>query len=212
MPCQTQVPFLYRSNLSTMAEEDDFTKHENNTPPTVTTTDASKHHEEPVDTSSDANDIVATTTPVPSDELDPRILNGEKDPPSEQPTVLARVDYTVLTPTQKKIIVFTASLASVFSPMATAIYCKFKTQSMPMSNVDNYRSFIRNNCKRPQCVEYTNQYYRDSLSRCSRNSSRFCCRLGRYNWEKTKYAKVSSFSGLVHLVVESKDNKYTNSL
>lgn len=33
-------------------------------------------------------------------------------------------DYSVLTPGQKKAIIMTASLASLFSPMATAIYCK----------------------------------------------------------------------------------------
>jgi hypothetical protein len=48
------------------------------------------------------------------------------DPPSEE---IQRVqtpgeDYSVLTVTQKKLVITTASLASLFSPMATAIYCQ----------------------------------------------------------------------------------------
>jgi hypothetical protein len=49
------------------------------------------------------------------------------EPPADQP--LQRVqsageDYSVLTVTQKRITVMAASLASLFSPMATAIYCQ----------------------------------------------------------------------------------------
>jgi len=51
------------------------------------------------------------------------------EPPSEQPlqrvTTAPGEDYSVLTVTQKKLIVMTASFASLFSPMATAIYCKY---------------------------------------------------------------------------------------
>jgi hypothetical protein len=51
------------------------------------------------------------------------------EPPSEQPLERAATtpgeDYSVLTATQKKLVVMTASIASLFSPMATAIYCKF---------------------------------------------------------------------------------------
>jgi hypothetical protein len=49
------------------------------------------------------------------------------EPPSEQPVqpvLQAEEDYSVFSTTQKKLIVTTASLASVFSPMATAIYCQ----------------------------------------------------------------------------------------
>jgi hypothetical protein len=45
------------------------------------------------------------------------------EPPSEQPAP-AGEDYSILKPAQKKAIVLTASLASLFSPMATAIYCE----------------------------------------------------------------------------------------
>lgn len=49
------------------------------------------------------------------------------EPPSEtpiEPTGTSTVEYSVFTVTQKKMIVLTASLASLFSPMASAIYCK----------------------------------------------------------------------------------------
>jgi hypothetical protein len=45
------------------------------------------------------------------------------EPPTEQPAP-AGEDYSILKPAQKKAIVLTASLASLFSPMATAIYCE----------------------------------------------------------------------------------------
>jgi hypothetical protein len=48
------------------------------------------------------------------------------DPPSEEIQIVQTPgeDYSVLTVTQKKLIITTASLASLFSPMATAIYCQ----------------------------------------------------------------------------------------
>jgi hypothetical protein len=48
------------------------------------------------------------------------------EPPSEQQlqrSATTGEDYSVLTVTQKKLIIIVASLASLFSPMATAIYC-----------------------------------------------------------------------------------------
>jgi hypothetical protein len=45
------------------------------------------------------------------------------EPPAEQ-SVPQGKDYSVLTDGQKKAVVLTASLASLFSPMATAIYCE----------------------------------------------------------------------------------------
>lgn len=48
------------------------------------------------------------------------------DVPSDQQAQItqpAGEDYTVLSATQKRLIVTAASLASLFSPMATAIYC-----------------------------------------------------------------------------------------
>ncbi|PMD41029.1 MFS general substrate transporter [Hyaloscypha variabilis F] len=57
------------------------------------------------------------------------VIQGQDDPPAEPPSEqeVQRVqsageDYSVLTVTQKRLIVATASLASLFSPMATAIY------------------------------------------------------------------------------------------
>jgi hypothetical protein len=53
--------------------------------------------------------------------------NPDDEPPSETPvesTGTSTVEYSVFTVTQKKMIVLTASLASLFSPMASAIYCK----------------------------------------------------------------------------------------
>lgn len=45
------------------------------------------------------------------------------EPPVEQPGPPGK-DYSILTIAQKRIIVLTASFASLFSPMATAIYCE----------------------------------------------------------------------------------------
>jgi hypothetical protein len=44
------------------------------------------------------------------------------EPAVEHPG-LAREDYSILTVAQKRAVVLTASFASLFSPMATAIYC-----------------------------------------------------------------------------------------
>ena len=58
----------------------------------------------------------------------PSAINlASEEPPSEKPIEPAGPsgqDYSVLTVTQKKLVVLTASLASLFSPMATAIYCE----------------------------------------------------------------------------------------
>ena len=49
----------------------------------------------------------------------------DEEPPSERPIerVVSGEEYSVLTVTQKKLVILTVSLASLFSPMATAIYC-----------------------------------------------------------------------------------------
>jgi len=65
------------------------------------------------------------------------------EPPSEQEVQRAQStgeDYSVLTVTQKKLIVTAASLASLFSPMATAIYCQPPTSSPPRQRTDLNRS------------------------------------------------------------------------
>ena len=43
------------------------------------------------------------------------------EPPSEQPSETGR-PYSIFKPWEKKVIVFTASLSAVFSPMSTTIY------------------------------------------------------------------------------------------
>ena len=58
------------------------------------------------------------------------------EPPSEAPIEAAGASgrpYSVFTVTQKKMIVLTASLASLFSPMATAIYCELSSLSIRRS-------------------------------------------------------------------------------
>jgi hypothetical protein len=55
------------------------------------------------------------------------------EPPSEAPIEVAGASgrpYSVFTVTQKKMIILTASLASLFSPMATAIYCELSPPSL----------------------------------------------------------------------------------
>ncbi len=54
--------------------------------------------------------------------------NHPTEPPAGQPLQIvqsAGEDYSVLTVAQKRLTVMAASLASLFSPMATAIYCQF---------------------------------------------------------------------------------------
>jgi hypothetical protein len=70
-------------------------------------------------------------TPVPSEHLPGRPPNGSgnsaelpAEPAVEQPGPPEK-DYSILTVPQKRMIVITASLASLFSPMATAIYCEY---------------------------------------------------------------------------------------
>lgn len=46
------------------------------------------------------------------------------EPPIEQPGDPGK-DYSVLNVAQKRVIVVTASFASLFSPLATAIYCAY---------------------------------------------------------------------------------------
>lgn len=65
---------------------------------------------------------------APTDALPGR--DPDSEPPSEAPIESMDAsggEYSVFTVTQKKMIVLTASLASLFSPMATAIYCELPT-------------------------------------------------------------------------------------
>ena len=50
------------------------------------------------------------------------------EPPSERPierVTTSGEDYSILTTRQKKFVILTASIAALFSPMATSIYCEF---------------------------------------------------------------------------------------
>lgn len=97
---------------------------------------------------------------------------GQDDPPAEPPSEeIQRVqtageDYSVLTVTQKKLIITTASLASLFSPMATAIYCQqtqHPTFCLRTPRTDFNRPITRYDIKGPECVQYKNQYHHHTL-------------------------------------------------
>jgi hypothetical protein len=69
------------------------------------------------------------------------------EPPSDQQVQRVQSsgeDYSVLTVAQKRLVVMTASLASLFSPMATAIYCESSTL-WPKGRTDFNRSITRYN-------------------------------------------------------------------
>ncbi|CAG8983549.1 hypothetical protein HYALB_00004350 [Hymenoscyphus albidus] len=128
MPCC--ISFI--AHGSYIDDMTDLVKEENNRLSTASLADASKHHEDSLDISSvagirneknsDSNNIkTSPILPIQSDGIKVA-KQGQENEASEQPTLPTGVDYTVLTTTQKKLIVFTASLASVFSPTATAIY------------------------------------------------------------------------------------------
>lgn len=103
---------------------------------------AAIHDDKPETISSRTRSLDGEKNERPNNSYDKQVTAAEKDsevlgptqdapptaePLSEQP--IHRVttpgeDYSVLTVTQKKLIILTASFASLFSPMATAIYCK----------------------------------------------------------------------------------------
>jgi hypothetical protein len=95
-----------------------------------------------------ANEKKGGEVPSQSTAEEPRdVERGQDDPPAEPPadqpmrTVQsAGEDYSVLTVTQKRLTVMAASLASLFSPMATAIYCVPPTFNPPMESTDFHRS------------------------------------------------------------------------
>lgn len=77
------------------------------------------------DTKAIENGVASASDPDTADSHE-TTQSPNKEPPSERPieSVPSSEDYSVLTPTQKKLVIVTVSFASVFSPMATAIYCK----------------------------------------------------------------------------------------
>jgi hypothetical protein len=55
-------------------------------------------------------------------------LNDPTGEPASEHPVQSGEDFTVLTGKQKRLVIFTASLASIFSPMATSIYCGYQVK------------------------------------------------------------------------------------
>jgi hypothetical protein len=101
--------------------------HISHSPPNSSLEDT-KPQEQPEATLSQNEPQVHDDTGIKSTTDTPHAGDGDNaelpaEPPSELPDPPGK-DYSVLTVTQKKLIVFTASLASLLSPMATAIYCE----------------------------------------------------------------------------------------
>lgn len=82
-----------------------------------------------------ADDIEKGEAVKLSSQQEPRDVERSQDDLPAEPTSEQQVrrvqsageDYSVLSVTQKRLIVMAASLASLFSPMATAIYCQYPT-------------------------------------------------------------------------------------
>jgi hypothetical protein len=81
------------------------------------------------------------------EEVGPTHDDPPAEPPSEQPLAPPGEDYSVLTVNQKRWIVTTASLASLFSPMATAIYCRSLDFRHSISGININRSITQFNIK-----------------------------------------------------------------
>jgi hypothetical protein len=92
--------------------------------------------------------------------------NDPAEPPPDQPLQAvqsAGEDYSVLTVRQKRITVMAASLASLFSPMATAIYCQFPIFNLITEKIDFNRSLPRYYIQRPKCHKHENQHHDHSF-------------------------------------------------
>ena len=103
-----------------------------------------------------------------STDQEPREVEQERDqddPPAEPPSEQLQgaqtpgEDYSVLTVTQKKLIITVASLASLFSPMATAIYCQYPTFGNYAARINFNRPVTRYDIKKPWCLKYENQHH-----------------------------------------------------
>lgn len=73
-------------------------------------------------------------TSIKSTEDTPRARNGDNaelppEPPVELPGPPEK-DYSILSVTEKRMVVFAASVTSLLSPMATAIYCEYLESSL----------------------------------------------------------------------------------
>jgi hypothetical protein len=92
--------------------------------------------------------------------------NHPAEPPADQP--LQRVqsageDYSVLTVKQKRFTVMAASFASLFSPMATAIYCQSFIFILFTQKIDFNRSIPRYYIQRSKCHKHEDQHHNHSF-------------------------------------------------
>lgn len=104
-----------------------------------------------IETTSRSNtDTDATIENKPPNAEHLRALTDE--PPSERPierVVTIGEDYSILTTSQKKLVILTASIAAIFSPMATSIYCEFYVGgNLEDRRTHAFRSITSNNCER----------------------------------------------------------------
>ena len=102
------------------------TAEENNAFPKADTDDAGLEKESlsaPADHGSETPSVAAVHEMSPPSKPRDSTSEPASERPSE-PTGTAGEDFSVLTLTQRRLVVLTASLAALFSPMATAIYCE----------------------------------------------------------------------------------------
>lgn len=113
-----------------MANSSEASQVDEKEPPSRTDKDASNQILFPADnTEMDEKSLKSPPGDAASSEKDHPENEPHQALPAEPPierSVSSGDEYSVLTVTQKKLVVFTASLASVFSPMATAIYCEHR--------------------------------------------------------------------------------------
>jgi hypothetical protein len=102
--------------------------HNNNHASTIASTTTSELQEHAMESDNKEKSIglfeqQAATTEKQHPEI---VQNDPPEPPSEavQKDESKQEDFSIFTTRQKKLMVMVASLASLFSPMATAIYCQ----------------------------------------------------------------------------------------
>jgi hypothetical protein len=105
----------------------------------------------------------ARVTEQGHEEVGPTHDDPPAEPPSEQPLAPPGEDYSVLTVNQKRLIVTTASFASLFSPMATAIYCESLDFRHSISGANINRPITQFNIKGAQCIKFEAQPHRHYL-------------------------------------------------
>jgi hypothetical protein len=121
-------------------------------------------------------EAVSESTDQEPREVEQQRARDQDDPPAEPPSEqlqgaqTAGEDYSVLTVTQKKLIITVASLASLFSPVATAIYCQYPTFSNYAARINVNRPVTRYDIKGPRCLKYEDQYHYHALLGMFRSS------------------------------------------